>query len=132
MSLLSASPFLAGGILLTLMWVHVSGQVEVSKSWRISLAVSIRILVLYLASWAIAIYGMRLPVDAVYIVMTLSLVVMNIMTLGRRTGEFSKLLDAEFGALIFALAMMLLIPLHMLRQFILQVPDRDLLAATMS
>ena len=110
------------------MWVHVSGQTEVSRSWRFTLGISIRILVLYLVSWAIAIYGMKLPVDAVCIVVTLALVVMNIMTLSPRTGEFYKALDADLGAIVFAVAMTLLIPLHMLRQFILRVPDQDLLA----
>lgn len=127
-SLIIVLPFLLGGILLTLMWVHVSGQTEVSKSWRFSLGISFRILVLYLVSWALTIYGLTLPVGAVCVVVTLSLAVMNIMTLSSRTGEFTKVLDAELGAIIFAVMMMLLLPLHMLRQFILQVPDRDLLA----
>ena len=126
--LLGVSPFALGGILLTLIWVHVSGQTEVSKSWRYSLGVAIRILVLYLASWGIAIYGMEFTVGVVCILVTLSLVVMNMMTLSPRTGEFSKALDADLGAVVFAVVMALLIPLHMLRQFILRVPDQDLLA----
>ena len=102
---------------MTIVWIHQSSQQKVPRNLTTGIQIALRIVLLQMGFAYILCRVLSVPVDAYLIIAAVVFFVAAAVTLD------SVPADSAIG---FGIIMMFMIPLYILKQFVLGFPDRDL------
>lgn len=101
----------------TVAWQLYSGQTSVARTFRMSLRIVDRIIIVHALAAGILCYALECPVN--YLAIPLALFVILIPVAKVNSG-----IDANVDPFVAIIALVLIVPVYFIKQFVLGFPDR--------